>query len=248
MNNEHFKLSITGIDGAGKDSVAKESLALVSEAADVRIIKLGRPAYEISNGSSEQVFTLLTEKIDALHGYCDQLGKPELIMAVNALNVVAQTRFMERAANNGPYDIIASSRDPRVDPAVYLDFYGKQLASVIDDRTRIAAMNQLSGISRDLIILLKVDPKTALERIDARIASEMSQSDVMRKKWRHIHENYTDLSALDDAYERVIAHARVEDACTVARVDTNQMDKDEVAHAVADIIHREYTIWHEQCA
>lgn len=41
-----FKVSITGIDGAGKDTVTRLALEMVSNDGNQHTVKIGRPAYE----------------------------------------------------------------------------------------------------------------------------------------------------------------------------------------------------------
>ena len=61
-----FRLSITGIDGSGKDTIAKEVLS--KAAADyASVVKLGRPAYEYSGGDVRQIFRRVTESMDRVH-------------------------------------------------------------------------------------------------------------------------------------------------------------------------------------
>jgi len=236
-----FKMSVTGIDGSGKDTVTRKALERVSSESSLSIVKLGRPAYRIENGEAIQIFQRTTEGIDRLHAYCDEIGKPALITAANALNVVVQTRILERQVNTDGYDIIASSRDPRVDPTVYFDFYGGSTASRVDLERRGRFMQSLTGVARNLIVLLEVDPETAVERIEARIAAENAGAESMRPKWRHIHENVEDLSSLASGYHRALDELSCVEGTDIVRVNTNGKPAEEVTDEVTQAILESYT-------
>lgn len=225
-----LRVSITGIDGAGKDTVARQALTEVSGEGNINTIKLGRPAYSIDNGTPTQIFAHTTEAIDRLHNFADKIQNPNLILAVNAFNVVVQTRLMERAAlHDKRINIIASSRDPRVDPVVYLDYYGGKTGEKLSKAQRGKFVQGLTAVSRDLIILLQVSPELAVERIEQRIRDdEAASGNVMRQKWRHIHENVTDLAMLSRGYEQALEEPGVIGDTKVVRIQTDSLTKEQV--------------------
>lgn len=119
-----------------------------------------------------------------------------MIVAANALNDMVKTRGMERRVLLENVDVIASSRDPRLDPVVYADYYGG-VARRFNKERQGQVLQALNGVQRDLIVLLHVDPEEAVRRIEQRIANEqVSSYDIMRPKWRHIHKNPNDLALL----------------------------------------------------
>ena len=230
MNLDNMlKVSITGIDGAGKDTVSRSALEGISNTQDLTVVKLGRPAYRIVNGEVTQIFRRTTEAIDRLHEISDEVANTKLITASNALNMVIQTRVMERASvADDAVDILASSRDPRLDPAVYYDFYGGKSSEYISMQRRARLMQRLTNISRDLIIYLEVDPELAVARIDARIAAENAGNDTtMRPKWKHVHENIHDLASLAAGYDTALSTIDF-DGADIVRIDTNDKTRAQV--------------------
>jgi thymidylate kinase len=225
-----FRLSVTGIDGAGKDTITK--LMLQKASADFDVIKLGRPAYAFTDGLPNQIYRRTTEGIDRLHQFGDRHYNPHFVTAANALNVLVQSRILERHASkrNPTPDIIASSRDPRVDPAVYFSFYGSPLFSRnVGMEQRLSTMQRLTNVERNLIVLLKVDPRVAVERIDARVEEEArikaesgQASAGMRDKSRHIHENVEDLTALASGYDHALSALQEVRSTAVVEIDVTE--------------------------
>ncbi len=239
QERQPLRVSITGIDGAGKDTIARNALQKLSEDG-LRVMKLGRPAYLFVDGQQRQVYKRTTERIDAMHQAADVGRDARRIMAVNALNVVVQSRVLEKLAVQPKLgvDVLASSRDSRVDPTVYFDFYASNgLQSTVDMRRRLRAMQHLTGISRDLIVLLKVDPDVAVERIESRLADEQKlriesgkEQAGMRDKWRHMHENVTDLGWLSERYDEALDLLQEVSPTPVVVIDTTELSADVVTN------------------
>lgn len=236
-----LKVSITGIDGAGKDTVARESLVELSARRDLSVMKLGRPAYGITNGTISEEFQRTNGFMGMLNERFNSTGSLGLVMAANALNMVTQTRVMEPFGARREYDVIASSRDPILDPTVYFDFYGGALARWVDYRARASVMKGITGVERDLIVLLQVDPETAIQRIESRLATEQADQSATRPQQRHLHENPKDLAEIAAAYEQAISDIRSLGNATIVRVDTNDKHPDTVTGEVADAIWASYT-------
>lgn len=243
-NSMPLRVSITGIDGAGKDTVARRALTEVSAENDLTAIKLGRPAYRIDSGESKQIFRHTTDAIDRLHNFADEIQNPKLILAVNAMNVVIQTRIMESSVlRDNSIDIIASSRDPRIDPVVYLDYYGGKGGEKISKARRGRIVQALTNVSRDLIILLQVSPELAVERIEQRIREdEAANGTIMRQKWRHIHENVTDLTMLANGYEQALEEPSIVGDTEVVRIQTDHLTKEQVIDEAKQAIINTYRV------
>ena len=233
-----FRVSITGIDGAGKDTVTKLTLGLLAQDFN-SVVKLGRPAYEFNQDGERQIFRRTTEGMDKIHQLSDKVHNKNLITGVNALNVMVQTRVLERnvLAKEPTPDILVSSRDPRVDPAVYFTYYAPDVfRRNIGIEKRVRTMQQLTGVTRNLIVLLKVDPNVAVERIEARIQAEREErlasgqatADVMREKWRHIHENIADLTMLSEGYDVAIDALQDVQPTTVVEINTTELERHQV--------------------
>lgn len=234
-----LRVSITGIDGAGKDTVARQSLHELSAEQNNTMIKLGRPSYVFENGQQSQIFRRTISLIDNLHERTDAIGVSNLILAVNALGVVVQSRGIEQAAARYRPDVIASSRDPRLDPIVYFNYYGGRGADKISYPTRGEVMQRVTGIDRDLIVLLKISPENAMKRIRERFEDAFDPSAVYdRKRWQHVHENPRELARLAEGYEAALEQVDYLADTPVVRVDTNDLSMREVVDAVKLAIER----------
>lgn len=197
------------------------------------MIKLGRPSYLFQHGKQSQIFSRTTNSIDRLHEQADDIGVTNLILAVNALSVIVQSRGIENTAMRHNPDLVASSRDPRLDPTVYFNYYGKRNADKIDYSTRGKVMQHITGIDRDLIVLLKISPDNAMKRIRKRFEDDFNPAAAYdRKRWQHLHENPQDLARLADGYEEAIEQVDYLANTPVVRIDTNDLTMREVVDAV----------------
>lgn len=229
-----FRVSITGIDGAGKDTITRS--ALTRSASDgLSIVKIGRPAYIIGpDGSTSQIFKRTTEAFDKLHRGADVLHSRLGISALNVVRYATQARILEpiMARRQPAPDITAWVRDPRIDTAVYFEYYLSSLRRRVTVAERLKAMQLLTGFQRDLIIVLNVDPEVAVERIDARITKEREAeaADGFRGKWRHMHENVDSLAGLAAAYSPVLAELQKMAPTRIVEIDTTARSQEDVAH------------------
>ncbi|MFA5003933.1 MAG: hypothetical protein WC498_01490 [Candidatus Saccharimonadales bacterium] len=237
------RVSITGIDGAGKDSVARDALRMVAE--DHRVVKLGRPAYLFERGREQQIFSKITGAFDRIHRVADCHRSPASITIANALNVITQTRLLEPLVmrSDPKPELLVSSRDPRIDPAVYLSYYAPRKANRLSFDQRVERMQKLTNVSRNLVIRLCVDPELAVTRIqDRMIAEQETRSEIcanqagMRDKWGHMHENATDLAMLADGYGHALHALRRIVPTAVVEIDTDNRDRHEVASLVQSTI------------
>lgn len=249
-----LRVSITGIDGAGKDTVAGLALLECAERYPC-VVKLGRPAYRIEGGVKRQIYGRTTAAFDRLHALADERRDPRLILCVNAMHVMAQARILERREVNArpTPDVVATTRDWRIDPAVYFSYYAPSKAGAISIEERMRNMQRLTGVQRDLIILLRVNPIVAVERIEGRMEQEaalrsydrcVTASD--RDKWRHLHETVEDLAALAEGYTDALASLNG-DTTTVVEIETTGVPKEVVAHSAAEAIKQAVSEHDELC-
>jgi len=180
--NNVLRVSVTGIDGVGKDTSVRLALQKVAASGIAPIVKVMRPMYVVNaDGQETQIYKPYKNFTDTIHGFADKTRQRHVILGINALNVVSQSRLIEPIALRTFSDakVLVSSRDMRVDPAVYSEFYSPALAHGVSMETRLRVAQLVTGINRDLIIRLVVDPEIAVKRIDERIAREASGE----KKW-----------------------------------------------------------------
>lgn len=223
-----FRFSVTGIDGSGKDSVTKSVLEVLS--ADSTAIEVGKPSRRYMHGEAKEIFRPIVRPIDALHDFGDRHELQKLVLGVSAVNTLTKSRVLERLASLYRPQIIASNRDARIDSAVYLEFYNNDKLRTMPIDERIARLQRLTKISRDLIIRLAVDPEVALNRIENGLASADSQRVV-----RQMHETIDGLSRLDAAYEpasRALMAIQPHRAVTVNVSDRSQAETLDVVYNV----------------
>ncbi len=244
---EPYRLSVTGIDGAGKDTVTTEALTRLSEDAGLRVAKLTRPYAEIRNGRQREIFKFSKKMIDAAHRYADGTERRTVVGGVNAGNVMLESRLLEPIVSRwqpAP-DIIASTRDLRVDPAVYSGYYFPNTKAAKNEATLVERLTKLTGLSRDMIIWLQVEPEVAVERIETRMEREAYQREHQnnhrpkREKWLHMHENPDDLAELAAKYSSAIDRVKeLQPQTEIIGIETTFMDQEAVTQLVYDAIAR----------
>jgi len=239
MSNERFnplKISITGIDGAGKSTVT--GLAASELGLDQAVARISRPAYSIVDGHKKDRYQRLLRTIDRLHGIADRTENPRYVLCANALNVVLQGRVVEPGLiRKIQPDIVIGSRDYLIDPSVYAIFYSKSLRRKNMDE-RISIMQQISGMDfRDIIFLLTVPPDEAVARIEKRI--ELEKKDPMRperEKWRHMHEQPEYLEMLQYEYKDALGVVRRRSDAKIFELDTSKLGQEEVTGYVVSTV------------
>ncbi len=241
-----YRISITGIDGVGKDSIIQTALTQLSVEQGLTAMKLGRPSYKVVDGQTSQVYREITEPIDRLHRQVDRRNDPDGVVGVGFLHFLTQTRLLEADILDSPHppDLLVSARDPRVDWATYFSYYAPKLVERTTPLERFDIMQALTGGERDLVIQLLVEPTTAVARIEQRIreqeavkAATGALAATVRDKWRHPHEDELNLAMLAEAYEPVLdaLHAR-RPHTTIIKIDTNGRSAQVVAEIVAATI------------
>jgi thymidylate kinase len=224
-----FRFSVTGIDGSGKDSVTKSVLEMLSVGGTA--IEVGKPSRRYNNGDSIEIFRPIVRPIDAVHNFGDRHELQKLVLGISAVNTLTKSRVLERLAVLYRPDIIASNRDARIDSAVYLEYYNNDRLQAMSIDERIARLQRLTKISRDLIIRLAVDPEVALQRIENGLADSDSQRAV-----RQMHETIDGLSRLDTAYEPASRALMAIQPHRAATVDVSDRTQAEVLNVVYSVI------------
>lgn len=233
-----FRLSVTGIDGAGKDSALSRALQELSAEQDDVAIKLGRPSYVYRDGQEQQVFQRTTDFMNLIHEQADSIGSREMVFATNALATVINSRVVEPLATHRyDPDILGSSRDTRLDSLVYSSYYGGSGAARINYSTRGKIIQNITGVNRDLIVLMQISPQEAMKRIRQR--TEDSYASAVDKRSvvpRHLHENPSDLARLAERYEEVLAEVEYLRDTPIVRIDTTSLSIEEATEAVKKAI------------
>lgn len=246
-----YRVSITGIDGAGKDTVALGALTRLSKDG-LRVAKITRPYYRLEDGEIEEMYPRVRQVFDFAHRNADKTRQRGLIGTLNALNTLLQSRVIEPSVANSSFrpDIIASTRDLRIDPAVYSGYYFPDIKISRSIPKLVKRMNAITGIRRDMIVWLEVDPIVALKRINSRIEQESQdrqdgtgKTKVAREKWRHMHEEPDSLSELASKYEEAISSVvELQPQTEVVRIDTTYLSQDAVSQLVYQSIGGEIAV------
>ncbi len=226
--------AVTGIDGAGKDSVLSAAIEVLGE--NFNIVKISRPAVCIIDGNKVMEFTSVFKAIDLMHSIADRMRNVRAILAVNSVNVMFQTRVVEPAlVRKYKPDLIIGARDMLVDPCVYSVFYaGGSLASR-GEMERLQIMRRLTATAfRDTIAYLTVDPATAIRRIESRISEESLGRPTLRRKFRHLHEDPENLKLLAETYYRVLAALQSLHPTSILEIKTDDRSRSEVTCMIVD--------------
>ncbi len=256
-HEQPFRISITGIDGSGKDGVASSVLEMLS--MESTAIQIGKPSFMYEKGESHEIFRPVNRTVDTIHDFGDKHQYQKLILGISAVNVVVQARILERLAEHyrPRADIIASNRDTRIDSAVYMEYYGNQQPKSTSTKgreeqvqriqQRINRVQRLTKIKRDLVITLTVDPEIAMQRIEDRIAKD-KLSGTGKESPRQMHETIDDLAMLAAAYEPASQQLQTIQPHKAVTIDTSGRNFDEVVDITYRVInsarHNEFDVGH----
>lgn len=220
-----FCVSVTGIDGSGKDTAAVSATKTYAKESGKLSALLSKEGSAIYNGLGEaQQIAVTTDTLTIkMQEYAAKRDSALGIAAANGLHSLYQKRVSERIL---PYefpdlDVITTVRDCVVDPIVHLGQCATRLANNVNPKTTLKIIKRLSNYQTGLIIHLTVDPEIAMTRINERL------SDSRRI---HPHENPDGLKAIAEGYKNIFVDLReVSPKTTVIQINTNDKSKKEVA-------------------
>lgn len=228
--------SITGIDGAGKSTVSEMVTASLSP--DIRIAKISRPVYTVTELGKEMRYVRLMKAVDKIHGIADRRTSKKLSLAANAVDVILQGRLIEPGLikDINP-ELVLGTRDYLVDPAVYATFYSRLLAGRTTER-RVNVFQGITGSSiRDIIFFLTVPPDEAVARIERRMEAEkVGEKNPSRLKWRHMHEEVEHLENLQAEYYKALDVMRKKGTPDICEIDTSRYTQSEVADIISSTL------------
>lgn len=228
--------SITGIDGAGKSSVS--TIVTNQLPCDVRIAKISRPVYSVTDGKTQPKYTRMMGVVDMVHAFADEKRSKNLSLAANAIDVVAQGRIIEPGLiRNVRPQLVLGTRDYLIDPSVYASYYSKFLSGRSME-TRLDFFKRLTGSSiRDVIFFLTVPPDEAVARIDRRILDEAGgETNPARLKWKHMHEREDHLTMLQSQYHIALDILRKREKPAIYHIDTSKYTKEQVADQITSTL------------
>lgn len=207
------KISVTGPDGAGKDTAWRTALEHI-DLSELTVLKIGKPSSIFRGGEERHVDVELSRVLDWAHEWADYKRSRLMTSVSNTAYVMFQWRIQEKLwSYRIRPDIIFSLRDGYVDPAAYAPYYMPDTLGRLSIPNRINFLHGLHGSPRrDHTIFLDIDPVIAVERIANRIEAQNEQirktdsSRPIRPKWQHQHENVQDLTAIREEFFSVLKH------------------------------------------
>lgn len=202
-----YRVALTGIDGSGKSTTAK---ALADRLAqDYSILKVGRPCYMQESEEKTYYFERYNSLVDAAHSHFDSGDSRLGVLVVNAGNVMFRATMERRLVTQFSPDLVLSDRDMTLCPSTYLTYYVRG-AGLIPAHIRVGFFSLIDRNGHpDKIYYLDTDPEIANARITERMEIEKRGEEVIRRKWRHMHETAADLAKLRRHYLEAVAALQV---------------------------------------
>lgn len=219
------KISVTGIDGTGKDHSVDSAIEQSIEAGKFRSLgRMGNPNYVVTPDSRDEI-DLGSSRVERLRDIADSRHSRSLILAVNGLHLANQARMVYPSIARRRPEAIVAARELVIDPVVYGKHYGGRALGGIALRS-MRALSRVVGHRSDMIVWLDAEPETALARtVHRRDKGTIGQP----------HENVVDLQRLRDNYSDAIEYYRENvEAIPVVHIDTTHIDKDTVGKKIAD--------------
>ncbi|MFH1211224.1 MAG: hypothetical protein V1645_04910 [archaeon] len=199
-----FKATLSGIDGSGKSS-ALDQLSRRLSHDGYTVAHTLRPFYiDMPKGRRERYAQRYEETMDCLHQVADKLKQKTFIGMINVIHHCGVSKIIEDyAIKKFKPDVVLAGRDTLLDPFAYSAYYFSFTKSLpVWIRKRV---DELMNKSRaDMTFYMDIDPDLAYERILKRIEKEKKESNELREKWAHMHENPKDLRFLKQEFETAI--------------------------------------------
>ncbi len=237
------RISITGMDGSGKSSAYRAFAEGVPQ--DLTVVRVSRFCSVIQGGKEQLVNRDVSQKLDDFHSWADKTKNRAFITLANTLWVLYSWRIMAPKLEEEFHpDLVLALRDPYIDPMAYAKYYSTRLLGSRNLRDREKLLKRIHGAPvSNSIIFMDVEPQTAVERIDQRIADERLLPDAPeRTKWIHLHENVPDLVGIRQEYGSVLDYFQSNHGVDVLRVDTMVHDKEESGRIVRDKLLKPFRI------
>ncbi len=233
MRRRHppLRVSVVGIDGAGKSSTTMRAIALLG--SDFAIAKPGREPFVLRSGEIRPCAQAPSRFFESLFKRVDATRSRARIGMSRVLFVLYQgwlEPYMIRAYRP---DLVVNTRCMILDPAIYTSFYYPWIEGRMSLLQKLRAARWLSRLPfRDLYIFLRTPATMAMERIRRRIGREPGFEDSSREHWLHLHEEEAILEDLARRFDRALAAARTLAPLRVEEIDTAEHDEESVARLI----------------
>ncbi len=226
-----FRVSVSGIDGSGKSTSISDLVSKLSK--EFCVAKVGRPVYIEKNRERKYLYEGLINTLDKVHEFMDKNKSKTGVLMASCLNVLVQPSLEQKIIHKYKPDIIITSRDMSLCPAVYITYY-LPLSKKIPTELRLKIFNsfRILGLP-DLLFYLDIEPSVATNRISKRINEEKSGLKTERAKRYHMHENSKDLSELREYYLESIKILKSK-GYNVMYICTSSLKREEVVNRMAE--------------
>ncbi len=221
-------VSVTGIDGSGKTTVASDLTTEIGQEQKV-VRSFSNPPYSIEYGQRFDHFPLLSvfESLRNLAGH--QKGK-NFAAGVYIAHTLLHSKIIEPILERRVKpDLTISARDALVDAAVYTAFYSNPLIPE-NAQQRLTLLQRTTRIPfRDIIFFLRTPPHIALQRIQVR-------DRLNRRQPKQIHEDPDSLTQLQTVYEQILSNLDMRGICTVVDISTEDLTQEDVVAKIRGVI------------
>ncbi len=231
-----MRVALVGIDGSGKTSTALKLVQRLAPRMDV--CKPGRPPVYTSGGVMGDHEAAEARAMEQHLRRADRTGKRWRVALARRRYLAFVTGVERRMAERFAPDLMLTARCPRLDPAVYLDFYFPRLARALPMGPRLGLCALAARVPRrDLYCLLATPADVAMARIEKRLEDlAAAEADSGREHWLHLHEQRDVLAGLARGMEQALELLRRRDGAEVMVVDNALMRQDGVVELLADRI------------
>lgn len=233
-----LEVTVTGIDGSGKSTTI--SYLVDRLAKDYVVAHSGRPAYIFGPEMDQRkyLFENSINSIDKVNELGDMIESKTAVAMANIVNVLAWGRRHKKIIKEYAPDIIFSGRHRTIDSAVYSTYYFPGTSNLPHTmRTTIAEEITRTG-QPDLLVYLNITPDAAVRRINDRIEKENQETELVRPKWKHMHENPNDLEMLKKEYEKILRYYD-KLGWNIQVIDVEKVSQNEVVDKVEKLIREE---------
>lgn len=237
-----LRVSVTGPDGAGKDTAWR--MVKPHLPPELRVVKIGKPSSVILDGRERPVHVPVSRTLDWVHEWADHKRSRRLTALSNTAYVLFQWRAQEAwLTSQVQPDLVFSLRDGYADPAAYAPYYTTGTLGRLEIPDRIDMLHTLHGSPlRDHTIFLDIEPAVAIQRIAERLERERNMTKKpMREKWVHLHENESDLAEIREEFFDVLSHLR-ERGTQTDKIDTTPLSREAVGerltHKILTIVQK----------
>lgn len=205
MEHRPARISVIGIDGAGKSSTTRQAQLELTYGNEVTSLEIDRDISLIRGGLASLVHN---ERFARVAQQIDGEGSRKIARARYARSM-ARLGARPQTAVPGTLDAVVSVRDPLIDSYVFAGNKVPASASKLAFKG-LKALYQASW--PDAVVWIDIDPDCAMERI-ASAAAEREQFG------EQAHENHDTLNAMRNSYASAIATLGAIAPTQIVRID-----------------------------